>query len=148
MVHSAIDADIDIDIANAPLLFQRCAWCSNPTFQRLLCPTCGSTDLRLERSEGTGVVRRCAVEQARTPLARQKSLIRMAEGFDVWCIVNGLRSTVPVGTRVRLSAAEGSEHPALTVLSHEEPERLPSLDPRPLPPVQGGFTQHLAMFAE
>ncbi|MFB8243422.1 hypothetical protein ACFC58_43515 [Kitasatospora purpeofusca] len=145
MVHSAIDADTE----SAPLYFQRCDWCHNPTFQRLLCPTCGSTELRLERSEGTGVVRRCAVEQARTPLARQKSLIRMSEGFDVWCIVSGLRSTVPVGTRVRLSgAAEGVEQPELTVLSPEEPERVPVLEPRPLPPNQGGFTQHLAAFAE
>ncbi|MEV6979625.1 hypothetical protein [Kitasatospora sp. NPDC093806] len=144
MVHSAIDADTE----NVSLYFQRCGWCHNPTFQRLLCPTCGSTELRLERSEGTGVVRRCAVEQARTPLARQKSLIRMSEGFDVWCIVNGLRSTVPVGTRVRITSAGGSEQPELTVLSHEEPERVHELDPRPLPPSQGGFTQHLAAFAE
>ncbi|MER7708942.1 hypothetical protein ABTX81_39530 [Kitasatospora sp. NPDC097605] len=144
MVHAAIDADTE----SATLYFQRCAWCHNPTFQRLLCPTCGSTDLRLERSEGTGVVRRCAVEQARTPLARQKSLIRMAEGFDVWCIVNGLRSTVPVGTRVRLTAAAGSEQPELTVLAPEEPERAMPAEPRPLPPAQGGFTQHLAAFAE
>ncbi|MFF2957222.1 hypothetical protein ACFVVU_38520 [Kitasatospora sp. NPDC057965] len=144
MVHAAIDAHTE----SASLYFQRCAWCHNPTFQRLLCPTCGSTDLRLERSEGTGVVRRCAVEQARTPLARQKSLIRMAEGFDVWCIVNGLRSTVPVGTRVRITAAAGSEQPELTVLAPEEPGRVPPAEPRPLPPTQGGFTQHLAAFAE
>ncbi|MGV9271697.1 hypothetical protein ACWDRR_44490 [Kitasatospora sp. NPDC003701] len=144
MVHSAIDADIE----NLPLYFQRCTWCSNPTFQRLLCPTCGSTDLRLERSEGTGVVRRCAVEQARTPLARQKSLIRMAEGFDVWCIVSGLRSTVPVGTRVRLTPAADSDQPELTLLPQEEPERVEPAEPRPLPPCQGGFTQHLAAYAE
>ncbi|MFF2043025.1 hypothetical protein ACFVVX_21645 [Kitasatospora sp. NPDC058170] len=144
MVHSAIDSDTE----NVALHFQRCAWCHNPTFQRLLCPTCGSTDLRLERSEGTGVVRRCAVEQARTPLARQKSLIRMAEGFDVWCVVNGLRSTVPVGTRVRLTPSADSEQPELTLLPHEEPEPVEPVEPRPLPPNQGGFTQHLAAFAE
>ncbi|MBP0452892.1 hypothetical protein J5Y04_25595 [Kitasatospora sp. RG8] len=144
MVHSAIDAEA----GSAPLYFQRCTWCNNPTFQRLLCPTCGSTDLRLERSEGTGVVRRCAVEQARTPLARQKSLIRMAEGFDVWCIVNGLRSTVPVGTKVRLTPSADSDQPELTLLPQEEVERVLPAEPRPLPPNQGGFTQHLAAFAE
>ncbi|GAA2838891.1 hypothetical protein RMN57_10185 [Kitasatospora sp. CM 4170] len=144
MVHSAIDAATE----GTPLYFQRCAWCSNPTFQRLLCPTCGSTDLRLERSEGTGVVRRCAVEQARTPLARQKSLIRMAEGFDVWCIVNGLRSTVPVGTRVRLTPSADTDQPELTLLPQDEPEQVQPAEPRPLPPNQGGFTQHLAAFAE
>ncbi|MEE1781598.1 hypothetical protein PUR71_01415 [Streptomyces sp. SP17BM10] len=145
MVHSAIDADRE----TTTLYFQRCAWCSNPTFQRLLCPTCGSTDLRLEPSEGTGVVRRCEVEQARTPLARQKSLIRMAEGFDVWCIVDGLRSTVPVGTKVRLLPTPGAaENPELRLLPVEEPQPVVCSEPRPLPPSQGGFTQHLAAFAE
>ncbi|MEV7780405.1 hypothetical protein [Kitasatospora sp. NPDC088351] len=144
MVHSAIDTDT----GSTPLYFQRCTWCRNPTFQRLLCPTCGSTDLRLERSEGTGVVRSCAVEQARTPLARQKSLIRMNEGFDVWYIVGGLRSTVPVGTRVRLTPSAGSDHPELTLLPQEEAVPAQPAEPRPLPPNQGGFTQHLAAYAE
>ncbi|MGA5816824.1 Zn-ribbon domain-containing OB-fold protein [Kitasatospora sp. NPDC094028] len=143
MVHSVIDADSSC----TTLYFQRCAWCGNPTFQRLLCPTCGSTDLRLEPSEGTGVVRRCEVEQARTPLVRQKSLIRMAEGFDVWCIVGGLRSTVPVGTRVRLEPVEGDQS-ELRLLPVEEARPSPDTEPRPLPPVQGGFTQHLAAFAD
>ncbi|MFE4396425.1 MULTISPECIES: hypothetical protein [Streptomycetaceae] len=142
MVHSAIDADT----RSTTLYFQRCAWCNNPTFQRLLCPTCGSTELRLEPSEGTGVVRRCAVEQARTPLVRQKSLIRMAEGFDVWCIVDGMRSTVPVGTRVRLLSSPDSDQPELRLLPVEEPPPVQDTEPRPLPPTQGGFTQHLAAF--
>ncbi|MFJ9691625.1 hypothetical protein [Kitasatospora sp. NPDC101183] len=144
MIHPAIDADSP----GATLYFQRCAWCCNPTFQRLLCPTCGSTDLELEPSEGTGVVRRCEVEQARTPLVRQKSLIRMEEGFDVWCIVDGLRSTVPVGTRVRLLPSPEGDQTELRLLPMEEAAHPVDVEPRPLPPSRGGFTQHLAAFAE
>lgn len=88
------------------LLFQRCAWCGTAMYHRLLCPVCQGSDLRVERSGGTGTVRHSTVVHRNTPAARNVSLIEMAEGFVVRGRVMGSPLGINSGDRVRLSTAK------------------------------------------
>lgn len=86
------------------LYFQRCRWCHTTTFQRLLCPSCGSTDLAPELSTGEGVISvRRGVSAAQADLWP----VHMAEGFVVRCRVDGPPHAVRPGVRVRLSQDAG-----------------------------------------
>lgn len=77
------------------LLVQRCRWCGNTAFQRLLCPTCASTDLDEVRSDGTGVIVRSM---------RDMSLVDLTEGFSVrGRIVGASPMQVRSGARVRVA---------------------------------------------
>ncbi|MGW4205349.1 Zn-ribbon domain-containing OB-fold protein, partial [Streptomyces sp. NPDC004726] len=64
----------------AELRFQRCAWCSTVVLRAsLLCPACGSTELRWVRSEGRGTV--CTVEVRRDGHRhRMVSVVDLGEG--------------------------------------------------------------------
>ncbi|MEU2550050.1 hypothetical protein ABZ618_32315 [Streptomyces roseolus] len=84
------------------LYFQRCAWCHTTTFQRLLCPTCGSTDLSPQLSEGEGVI---TVRRAYTAAEADLWPVHMAEGFVVRCRVDGPPHAVRPGVRVKLASA-------------------------------------------
>jgi hypothetical protein len=88
------------------LLFQRCTWCGTATYHRLLCPVCQGSELRTERSAGTGTVRHSTVIHRNTPAARNVSLIEMAEGFVVRGRVMGPPIGIHSGDRVRLSTAK------------------------------------------
>ncbi|MEU5345402.1 zinc ribbon domain-containing protein [Streptomyces sp. NPDC020766] len=92
--------------AEESLFFQRCRWCSTATYHRLLCRACASSDLRTERSVGTGVVRHCTVAHRNTPAARNVSIIAMAEGFTVRGRVKGPLGSVRPGCLVRLCVIE------------------------------------------
>ncbi|CAL9342235.1 hypothetical protein SUDANB6_00293 [Streptomyces sp. enrichment culture] len=87
------------------LVFQRCTWCGTAMYHRLLCPVCRGSDLRTERSNGTGTVRHSTVVHRNTPAARNVSLIEMAEGFVVRGRVMGPPIGIHSGDRVRLSTA-------------------------------------------
>ncbi|CAM5638435.1 hypothetical protein STENM327S_04506 [Streptomyces tendae] len=63
------------------VFYQRCTWCGTAMYHRVLCPVCRGSELRTERSEGTGTVRHATVVHRNTPAARNVSLIEMAEGF-------------------------------------------------------------------
>lgn len=88
------------------LYFQRCTWCGTAVYHRLLCPVCRGSELRQERSEGNGTVRHSTVVHRQTPVARNVSLVEMAEGFVVRGRVVGSPATIHSGDRVRLSVAE------------------------------------------
>ena len=88
------------------LYFQRCQWCHTTAFQRLLCPTCGSTDLTPERSTGEGIV---SVRRGVTAAEADLWPVHMTEGFVVRCRVDGPLHAVRPGVRVKLAAA--SERP-------------------------------------
>ncbi len=75
-------------------------------YHRLLCPVCQGSDLRTERSEGTGTVRHATVVNRNTPGARNVSLVEMAEGFVVRGRVMGPPIAIHSGDRVRLSTAK------------------------------------------
>ncbi|MFD7707137.1 zinc ribbon domain-containing protein [Streptomyces sp. NPDC059785] len=89
-----------------PLAYQRCRWCGTTQYHRLLCRVCASSELRTERSEGLGVVRRTTVVRRNTPAARNVSLVEMAEGFTVRGRVKGPFIAIHPGGRVRLTVAE------------------------------------------
>ncbi|MFC4501506.1 MULTISPECIES: Zn-ribbon domain-containing OB-fold protein [Streptomyces] len=88
------------------ILFQRCTWCGTSMYHRLLCPVCQGSDLRTERSEGTGTVRHSTVVHRNTPSARNVSLVEMAEGFVVRGRVMGPLIGIHSGDRVRLSTVK------------------------------------------
>ncbi|MGW2046415.1 Zn-ribbon domain-containing OB-fold protein [Streptomyces sp. NPDC001858] len=88
------------------ILFQRCTWCGTAMYHRLLCPVCQGSDLRTERSEGTGTVRHATVVNRNTPGARNVSLVEMAEGFVVRGRVMGPLIGIHSGDRVRLSTVK------------------------------------------
>ncbi|MFJ2608449.1 Zn-ribbon domain-containing OB-fold protein [Streptomyces sp. NPDC091279] len=87
------------------LLFQRCTWCGTAMYHRLLCPVCQGSDLRTERSAGTGTIRHATVVHRNSPAARNVSLVEMAEGFVVRGRVTGPLIAIDNGARVRLTAA-------------------------------------------
>ncbi|MEV0176290.1 zinc ribbon domain-containing protein [Streptomyces sp. NPDC050803] len=97
-----------VGVASGPeaMLFQRCTWCGTAMYHRLLCPVCQGSDLRTERSEGTGTVRHSTVVHRNTPAARNVSLVEMAEGFVVRGRVMGPPIGIHSGDRVRLSQAK------------------------------------------
>ncbi|WP_018548671.1 Zn-ribbon domain-containing OB-fold protein [Streptomyces sp. LaPpAH-108] len=88
------------------ITFQRCAWCGTAMYHRLLCPVCQGSDLRTERSQGVGTVRHSTVVHRNTPMARNVSLVEMAEGFVVRGRVMGPAVGIHSGDRVRLSTAK------------------------------------------
>ncbi|WP_137992534.1 hypothetical protein [Streptomyces vilmorinianum] len=88
-------------VADAELYYQLCRWCHTTTFQRLLCPTCGSTDLAPERSEGEGVI---SVRRGVAAADADLWPVYMAEGFVVRCRVDGPLHAVRPGVRVRLAS--------------------------------------------
>lgn len=97
MVSAMDDRTLDAhdESVDGGLLVQRCRWCGNTAFQRLLCPTCASTELDEVRSDGTGVIVR---------LMRDASLVDLSEGFSVrGRIVGALPMHVRSGARVRVA---------------------------------------------
>ncbi|MEW1699618.1 zinc ribbon domain-containing protein [Streptomyces sp. NPDC093249] len=90
--------------AGAELHFQRCRWCRTTTFQRLLCPTCGSTELNPELSEGEGVI---SVRRGVSAADADLWPVYMAEGFTVRCRVEGPLHAVRPGVRVKVASGVG-----------------------------------------
>ncbi|MFE1906140.1 Zn-ribbon domain-containing OB-fold protein [Streptomyces gardneri] len=83
------------------LVYQRCRWCGTASFRTLLCPVCASSDLDSLRSEGQGVVVRATVVHRNTAMARNESLVRLAEGFMIRCRIIGVPPhLVRAGVRV------------------------------------------------
>ncbi|MEU9338831.1 zinc ribbon domain-containing protein [Streptomyces sp. NPDC048290] len=88
------------------ILFQRCDWCGTAMYHRLLCPVCQGSELRTERSAGTGTVRHTTVVHRNTPAARNVSLVELTEGFVVRGRVMGPLIAIHSGDRVRLTTAK------------------------------------------
>ncbi|MFF7330102.1 Zn-ribbon domain-containing OB-fold protein [Streptomyces sp. NPDC090306] len=88
------------------IVYQRCTWCATAMYHRVICPVCRGSELRTERSDGTGVVHRTSVVHRNTPSARNVSLIEMSEGFVVRGRVMGPPVAIHSGDRVRLSTAK------------------------------------------
>ncbi|MEV5007932.1 zinc ribbon domain-containing protein [Streptomyces sp. NPDC056159] len=88
------------------LYFQRCTWCGTAVYHRLLCSVCRGSDLRTERSAGTGTVRHSTVVNRNSPAARNVSLVEMSEGFVVRGRVMGPPIGIHGGDRVRLTTAQ------------------------------------------
>lgn len=82
-IESAKDAD-------AGFPYQRCRWCRTPSFRRLLCPVCASSELTTEHSAGPGVVIQSRVVHRGTGVARNEALVRFPEDFIVPCRIVGI----------------------------------------------------------
>lgn len=95
----------DESAPDSELYFQRCRWCHTTTFQRLLCPTCGSTDLAPELSGGEGVI---SVRRGVAAADNDLWPVHMTEGFVVRCRVDGPPHAVRPGVRVKVSGAAAS----------------------------------------
>lgn len=87
------------------LRYQLCRWCGNPAYQRVLCPTCASTELVPARSEGRGTILRTTVQFRNTPAERVVAMVELAEGVRVQGVVDGSVHTLRPGLSVRLAAA-------------------------------------------
>ncbi|MCQ4084400.1 zinc ribbon domain-containing protein [Streptomyces sp. RB6PN25] len=112
--------------AGGELYFQRCRWCHTPVFRRSLCPTCASTDLDWERSEGIGVVIR-----RNAPMAQNRSVVSMAEGFTVVCrVVGSPPEAVSAGVQVRVARAVDPNRQDLPVVELWNPPYEPGYDAR------------------
>ncbi|MFZ3562402.1 MULTISPECIES: Zn-ribbon domain-containing OB-fold protein [unclassified Streptomyces] len=82
--------------------YQRCRWCRTPSFRRLLCPVCASSELKTEHSAGPGVVVQSRVVHRGTGVARNEALVRFPEDFIVPCrIVGTAPHMVWLGATVR-----------------------------------------------
>ncbi|KQX55709.1 MULTISPECIES: zinc ribbon domain-containing protein [unclassified Streptomyces] len=103
---------------DSELYFQRCRWCDTTTFQRLLCPTCGSTDLAPELSEGEGVI---SVRRGVAAADADLWPVHMTEGFVVRCRVDGPVHAVRPGVRVKVSGVAGSGRRPVVRLCEEVP---------------------------
>ncbi|MBD0709494.1 MULTISPECIES: zinc ribbon domain-containing protein [unclassified Streptomyces] len=101
---TAVPADEE-SAAGTELYFQRCRWCHTTTFQRLLCPTCGSTELSPELSGGEGVI---SVRRGFAAADADLWPVYMAEGFTVRCRVDGPLHAVRPGARVKLASGAGT----------------------------------------
>ncbi|MEU5397882.1 OB-fold domain-containing protein [Streptomyces sp. NPDC005963] len=89
------------------LTYQRCRWCGTASFRRLLCPVCSSSEFRVERGPGRGVVVESTVVHRYSGSARNESLVRFPEGFVFRCrIVGAAPNDVRVGMRVRPVAGQ------------------------------------------
>ena len=102
---SAISAPKDTEYradTDAGFAYQRCRWCGTPSFRRLLCPVCASSDLTTEHSAGPGVVVQARVVHRGTGAARSEALVRFPEDFVVPCrIVGTAPHMVWLGATVR-----------------------------------------------
>ncbi|HEY0601795.1 MAG TPA: Zn-ribbon domain-containing OB-fold protein [Herpetosiphonaceae bacterium] len=91
-------------LAAGQLAFQRCAACAAAIFYpRVLCPTCGATDLRWEISGGRGTVYATTTQHPRGEAPYNVALIDLDEGFRMMSRVEGIApSEVRIGMDVRL----------------------------------------------
>ncbi|MFG2819703.1 hypothetical protein ACGFX4_09775 [Kitasatospora sp. NPDC048365] len=84
--------------------YQRCRWCRTPhSGQRLLCGTCGSTDLDDAYSPGLGRIVRLTEASRRHGRPKHRCLVAVDEGFTVPAVAHGLLpGDIHLGLRVRL----------------------------------------------
>lgn len=115
MTHAALDHSHSHQTGAGPLLIQRCRWCRMTAYRRLLCPTCGSTDLDEEHSAGLGVIQRVRVVGRHTGMPRTIAVVALEEGVRVHSTVIGVApDIVRIGDRVSLTATVAMEQPRLT----------------------------------
>ena len=96
--------------APTPLHFQRCAACGSAVHPpRPMCPACGATELRFERSAGEGTVYSTTTVHAREG-AYDVSLVDLDEGPRVMTTVDG---GGVIGARVAGRVEDAEDGPRL-----------------------------------
>jgi uncharacterized protein len=99
-------------LAEGELSYQRCAQCGAAVFYpRVVCPSCGSTELRFMASAGLGTVYSTTTVTDREG-ARVVVLVDLDEGFRMLSTVRGVPAgQVAIGQRVSFKPAEGEDGP-------------------------------------
>jgi uncharacterized OB-fold protein len=98
-------------LAAGRLLFQRCPSCRAAVFPpRLVCPSCGGTQLATEESAGAGTVYSTTAVTRRDAPSYSVCLVDLDEGFRMMSTVTDLPAeSVPIGLRVRFVAERGDQ---------------------------------------
>lgn len=111
-VRTAPDTVFREGLDNAELRFQRCAACDDAIFYpRVLCPGCGSGDLRWQLSQGAGTVYATTVVRGRESV-RNVVLVDLDEGFRMMSRVEDVEpDQVTIGTRVGFAVADDEGTP-------------------------------------
>lgn len=106
----APDAVFREGLAEGELRFQRCGRCRGAVFfPRVLCPGCGSDDLRWERSAGEGTVYATTNVRGRNGV-RNVVLVDLDEGFRMMSRVEDVdHEHVTIGLRVGFAVADDEE---------------------------------------
>src|SRR5699024_5212084 len=91
------------------LTFQRCDGCGKAVFfPRVLCPQCGSDQLRWQAATGTGTVYSTTMNHPRNQDPGNISLVDLDDGFRTMSSVSGVAaSEVSIGLRLKVQV-EGS----------------------------------------
>jgi uncharacterized protein len=99
-------------LAEGELSYQRCAQCGAAVFYpRVVCPSCGSTELRFKASAGLGTVYSTTTVTDREGV-RVVVLVNLDEGFRMLSTVRGVPAEqVAIGQRVSFEPAEGEDGP-------------------------------------
>lgn len=108
-------------LAAGELRFQRCGDCSEAVFfPRVLCPACGSEDLRWERSEGTGTVYSTTVVRRRDSVCNVV-LVDLDEGFRMMSRIEDVEpDQVEIGLRVDFAVADEEGTPVAVFRKGEQ----------------------------
>lgn len=104
------------------LAFQRCTACDKAIFfPRVLCPACGSDQLRWEESAGTGTVYSTTTNHPRNQDPVNISLIDVDEGFRMMSSVVGTPAAdVTIGLRVKVQVETGVDEPRPLFVKDEQ----------------------------
>ncbi|MEV7011483.1 OB-fold domain-containing protein [Streptosporangium sp. NPDC051022] len=102
--------------------FQLCDNCRAAVFYpRVLCPECGSTELRWSESAGLGTVYSTSVLSPRDSLPYPVVLVDLDEGFRMMSTVVGVPAEdVRIGTRVRARVEPDGPRVVFTVEADPE----------------------------
>lgn len=112
-------------LAEETLLYQCCGDCGRAVFfPRLLCPHCGGTALRWERSRGDGTVYATTSVYRRDGEPYDVSLIDLDEGFRMMSRVAGVPAAeVRVGMRVHFGVETTGGEPVAVFRPTDEGAR-------------------------
>ncbi len=103
--------------------FQWCRGCSSAVFYpRVLCPVCGSEDLKWRTSGGRGAVYATTAVHRRDGEPYNVALVDLEEGFRMMSRVEGVHAEeVEVGLRVRFEVREEDDGPVAVFMPAAEP---------------------------
>lgn len=120
-VRAAPDTVFREGLDSGELRFQRCAACDDAVFYpRVLCPGCGSEDLRWLVSRGAGTVYATTVVRGRDS-ARNVVLVDLDEGFRMMSRVEDVEpDQVAIGTRVSFAVADDGGTPVAVFRKGEQ----------------------------
>lgn len=112
-------------LATGAVPFQSCDRCRAAVFPpRVLCPACGATELRWNRSAGLGTVYSVSVLFPRERPPYPVVLVDLDEGFRMMSTVTGVPAEeVRIGARVRAHVdPDGPDGPYVVFTVESEPE--------------------------